>query len=374
LGRGPGGSSGVGMVKVIDRYIISEFMSAFLGAFAVMVVFYEMVSFIDMAGYFFKHAAPLDVIFRYLLFRIPMALFHVTPICVLLAATLTMASMSRFSEVTALKAAGMSLLRIAAPMIAAAAAISALAFMDSEYVFHLAAKETTRIYYEEVKKQTRKTAFQSSHIWYMADDGAIWNIGAMDYVKMTMLDVSLFAFDPQGQMTSRVTAASARYNGSGWTLKSLVKITFDGKGGFTGENVASMEFPKEAIPVEDLKKERLDPEEMNLAEISRYIGDTRAKGYDATSYVAEYYGKIAFPFISLIMPFIAVPLGARSSRSGGFLFGIMVSVVIGVTFWFLFSMGLAFGRAGRLPPFLAAFGAHFAFLMAGLYMLTTRRQ
>ncbi|MDH5510724.1 MAG: LptF/LptG family permease, partial [Nitrospinota bacterium] len=62
------------MIKVLDRYILKEFLTIFGGAMAVMVVFYEMVSFIDMAGYFFKFGATLDVIFRYLLFRIPMAL------------------------------------------------------------------------------------------------------------------------------------------------------------------------------------------------------------------------------------------------------------------------------------------------------------
>ena len=363
------------MIKIIDRHIITQFMSVFFGAFVVMVFFYEMVSFIDMSGYFYKHGAPLGVIFRYLVFRIPMALFHVTPICVLLAVTLTMATMSRFSEVTAMKAAGLSLLRIAAPMIAAATGISVLAFMDSEYVFHLAAKETTRIYYEEVKHEQRKLSFQKTHVWYMANDGAIWNIGAIDDPPTTMRDVAIYRFDPAtGRIVSRITAASAKSSESGWTLKTCVQTSFDLEGGFSEKKTPFMEFPKEAIPVEDLQKERLDPEEMNLAELSTYIAGMRAKGYEATTYVADYYGKIAFPFISFVMPFIAVPLGARSSRSGGFLFGIMVSVLIGVTFWFMFSMGLAFARAGRLPPFFGAFGAHFAFMMAGLYMLTTDRQ
>ncbi|MDH4183600.1 MAG: LPS export ABC transporter permease LptG [Nitrospinota bacterium] len=363
------------MLKVLDRYIMTEFMTIFFGSFVVMVVFYEMVSFIDMAGYFFKHHAPLNVIFRYLFFRIPMAFFHVTPICVLLAATLSMAGMSKFSEIVAMKAAGISLLRIALPMIITAGGISAVAFMDSEYIFHLAAKETTRIYIQEVKKETRKAVFQSSKVWYRADDGSLWNIGALDLVKMSMRDISVYRFDPEtNRISSRIVALSAGHNAKGWILKNCVQVLFDKDGGFTEHSISQMEVPDKAIPINDLVKEQLDPEEMNLEEISQYIADTRSKGYDATRYVAEYYGKIAFPLISFIMPFIAVPLGARSSRSGGFLFGIMISVLIGVGFWFTFSMGLSLGRAGRLPPFFSAFAAHFVFMMAGLYMLTTNRQ
>ena len=363
------------MVKVLDRYILREFLTTFAYSMAVMVVFYEMVSFIDMAGYFFKFGATLEVIFRYLLFRVPMALFHVTPICVLLASTLTMAGMSRFSEVVAMKAAGISLLRICAPILVASGVISVLALLDSEYVFHLAAKETTRIYYDEVKKQERKSVFQRSNVWYRSDDGSVWNIGFVDLDNKTMSDVSIYGFDPDtGQIIARVIAETARYSKDGWVLKKCVEVKFDKDGGFTEEHIKTMVAPIQAIPLEDLKKTQMDPEEMNLEEILEFIQDMKQKGYDATRYEAEYYGKIAFPFIAFIMPFIALPLSTRSARSGGFLFGIMVAVLIGISFWFLFSMGLAFGKSGRIPPFLSAFGAHITFLMAGFYMLTTSRQ
>jgi len=363
------------MIKVLDRYILKEFLTIFGGAMVVMVVFYEMVSFIDMAGYFFKFGATLDVIFRYLVFRIPMAFFHVTPVCVLLAATLTMAGMSRFSEIVAMKAAGISLFRICAPIIAASGVISVVAFLDSEYVFHLAVKETTRIYYEEVKKQQRKSVFQRSKVWYKSDDGSVWNIGAVDMDKKTMTDISIFGFDEgSGRIVARVIAASASYSEEGWILRDCVEVRFDGNQGFSEEHIKTMVAPHRAIPLEDLKKTQMDPEEMNMAEISEFIGDMRTKGYDATRYEAEFYGKIAFPFISFIMPFIAVPLSVRSSRSGGFLVGVMIAVLIGITFWFMFSMGLAFGKSGRIPPFLSAFGAHMVFMMAGTYMLTTNRQ
>lgn len=362
-------------MRTFDRYILTEFFRIFMLSLIVMVSFYEMVTFIDMAGYFFKFKATFDMMARYMIFKMPMALFHVTPICVLLASVLTISDMSRNSELIAMKSAGMSMARISLPLIMAAGVISFLSFLDSEYLFHLAAKETNRIYYEEVRKQKRKGLFSQDKFWYKADDGSVWNIGLMDIENKTLKDVGIFRFDKSGtKIVKRVTADEGRLVGGFWVLKDYVERDFTGKGQFIERAWAQRSLPEDSIQFDDLNKVKLNPEEMNRAQIKKYIENIRSKGYDATKYVAEMHAKIGFPLISLVMPLLAIPLGARSSRSGGILIGIGISVVIGVTFWFTFSMGLAFGKAGRLPPYLSVYGAHVLFSMAGLYMMFTDRQ
>ncbi len=362
-------------MKIFDRYILTEFFRIFLLSMIVMMAFYEMVTFIDMAGYFFKFKATFDMIARFMIFKMPMALFHVTPICVLLASVLTISDMSRNSELIAMKSCGMSMARISAPIVLAAAAISFVSFLDSEYLFHLAAKETNRIYYEEIKKQKRKALFSQDRFWYRADNGSVWNIGLLDPKKKILKDVGIFNFDPQGvRIVNRVSADEARFENGRWILKNFVERGFSEDGSFVERRWDERSLPASAIKTEDLNKVRLDPEEMNLSQIKNYIKNIKSKGYDATKYIADMHAKIGFPLISLVMPLLAIPLGVRSSRSGGLMVGIGIAVVIGVVFWFSFSMGLAFGRAGRLPPALSAYGAHCLFAMIGLYMLFTDRQ
>lgn len=362
------------MFFTLDRYILREFFRIFLLSLLAMMAFYEMVTFIDMAGYFFKFKAPPTVIGRYMLYKIPMALFHVTPICVLLASVLTMAQFSRTSELVAMKVAGMGLWRVAAPVIAASGAVSGLAFLDSEYLFHLAARETNRILYEEIKHQERNTVFSRDRFWYMADDGAIWYLGAVDLKGRRLRDVSIFATNGDGSVRARYTADGAELVNNQWVFTNLTQRKFAASGRFTEQRWDKAPLDGRLVALEDLGRARLDPEEMNLEQIREYIRDIRAKGYDTAVYVADMHAKIAFPLITLVMPLLAIPLGARSSRSGGMLAGIVVAVVIGVTFWFMFSMSVAFGRAGRLPPEVAAYGAHVVFGLTGLWMLVTDRR
>ncbi|MBF0170330.1 MAG: LPS export ABC transporter permease LptG [Nitrospinae bacterium] len=358
-------------MKIIDRYILAEFFRIFLLALATLAVFYEMVVFLDMVGYFVKFGATADEIARYMIFKLPMAIFHLTPICILLAALLTSATLSRHAEMTAMKGAGLSTFRIAAPVLIASAAVSGLMFLDSEYLFPLSARETNRIYIEEIKGQARKSLFANEGFWYTGDDGAVWNIGHVDLARRRMSDLSIFRFDETGhRILRRATAREGTMVDGAWVFSGYVERTFGHDGTFTEERWDKKEVPLTLVESEDFNKVALDPEEMNLAQMNEYVNDLKAKGYDATRYQAEMHAKLAFPLISLVMPLIAFPMGIRSSRSGGALVGVGFALVIGALFWFLFSMGVAMGRAGRLPPEFSAYGAHLVFASWGLLMLT----
>ncbi|MBI4665771.1 MAG: LPS export ABC transporter permease LptG [Nitrospinae bacterium] len=356
-------------MKVIDRYILKEFLRIFLMSMITLLMFYEMVVFLDMVGYFVKFGATTDMVARYMIFRIPMGVFHVTPICVLLAALLSIGSMSRHSELTALKAAGLSLLRISAPVLLASLAICALSFLDSEYLFHISARESNRIYYDEIKKQPRKGLFANDRIWYKADDGSIWNIGHFDPNEKELKDISIFVFNDKGdKLAARIFASRGKMTNGAWELESYVETRFGEKGAFEEKFEERHIIPAGAISYEELSQAQLDPEEMNLAQIKEYIKDVRQNGYDDTKYTADMHAKVAFPLISLVMPLLATPLAVRSSRAGGALVGIGVAVVTGALFWFTFSMGVAFGQAGKLPPLVSVYGAHIVFALAGVWM------
>lgn len=356
-------------MKIADRYVLREFLKIFLLSLVTLMVFYEMVVFLDMVGYFVKFGATTDMVARYMLFKIPMGAFHVTPICILLASILTMGAMSRHSEITALRAAGMSLARISAPVLAASFIIGALAFLDSEKLFHLAARESNRIYYEEIKRQPRKGLFASERIWYKADDGSIWNIGNLDTSKREIRDVSIFRFDRDGvRLASRMTASFGKAGANGWSLAGCVERTFGSNGGFEEVFSDKCVLPGDVITEEELKTAQLDPEEMNLEQMRAYIRDIKTKGYDPTRYTADMHAKIAFPLINIVMPLIAIPLGVRSSRRGGAMIGVGVAVVTGAVFWFMFSMGVAFGQTGKLAPWISVYAAHVFFAAAGMMM------
>ncbi|VAX22012.1 hypothetical protein MNBD_NITROSPINAE01-701 [hydrothermal vent metagenome] len=361
-------------MQIIDKYILAEFFRIFFLAMITLIVFYEMVLFFDTAGYFIKHKSTFDEISRFMLFKIPTAFFHVTPISTLMAAVLTTVSLARHNEIVALKTSGVSMLRIALPMIVAGGVISVVSFVNNEYFVYLSAKEAKRIYYDEIKEQPRKSLFSRDRFWYKADDGSIWNIGHIGEHATSIKDLSIFYFDKAGtKIVKRVNAKEGELMGDEWLLKGFVERDFFADGTFEEHSYSAHVLPAEAVPSADLDKVKLYPEEMNLVEMREYVRDIRSKGYDATKYVVEMYAKISFPLISLVITLVAIPMGTRSSRAGGALIGVGVAVVTAGVFWFTFSLALAFGHAGRIPPLVAAYGTHFLFGGMGLSALVYGR-
>ena len=113
---------------------------------------------------------------------------------------------------------------------------------------------------------------------------------------------------------------------------------------------------------------------MSYKEIRRLVKDIRASGYDDTHYAVEMNSKLATPLTAFIMALFGVPFSLRTGRRGGLFFGIVLSIVIGFSYWVLTSATLALGHAGHLPPALSAWSPNLLFSSSGLYLLLSVQQ
>ena len=94
------------------------------------------------------------------------------------------------------------------------------------------------------------------------------------------------------------------------------------------------------------------PEQMRYGELREYIEELRDSGQPVPELQVELYNKIAFPVVSLIMALVALPFAFRLGRQGA-LYGIGLSVVLGMVFLAIFVFFTKMGEAGALPPAVA---------------------
>ncbi len=104
----------------------------------------------------------------------------------------------------------------------------------------------------------------------------------------------------------------------------------------------------------DFKVMQKDAEKMGYFELRKYVKKIQSEGYDVTRYLVELQGKIAFPLITLILVFIAVPFSLRSERSGGAMESAGIGIFIGFSYWIVHAFSMSLGRSGMLPVFLSA--------------------
>jgi lipopolysaccharide export system permease protein len=278
------------------------------------------------------------------------------PACVLLAALITFGLFSRNHEIVAMKANGISLTRIARPVLAFALLACGLNFLLNEFVTPAANWQAEYIKYVEVQKKKEWGAFKENQIWYKSQN-AIYNFKLFVPSENRIKGVTISYLDPQFSLLSRIDAREALWKGDRWELRDVLRTTFAGKDFPVIERLPTLAVDIAEKP-EDFLIVQKSADQMGFRELRKYIRKLRQEGYDATRYETDLHGKIAFVFASLILALIGVVFPMRSERSGGIAQGIGIGVIIGFSYWIVFAFTLSLGRSGTLPPVVAAWATN----------------
>ena len=128
-------------MKILDRYILTQFLTNFLGALSVLIlifVFHTIFTYIDeLAG----RGLELWIIGKFLIFFIPQLIPIIMPLAVVIASIMTFGAFAENYEFAAMKASGISLLRVMRPLIVLMALLSIGTFFLANNVIPVAYRE-----------------------------------------------------------------------------------------------------------------------------------------------------------------------------------------------------------------------------------------
>lgn len=357
----------VGM-NILDRYVYGLFFRYFFGGMAMLITLFAMIIFFEVVGDFVKAGSSFGLMAAYFFYRLPEAAYYMTPMAVLTASIIALSIMTKQKETMVLMSCGVSPFRITRPIVAGALLIAAATFMVGEYVLPSALVNATEIWNRKVKGYRNISSGKQNSIWIKSDSGEMWNIGFLNLAGGTAYDVTVVEIAPGNEgFATIIQAASGRLKtGGGWTFTDVRERRFTPEGEADDETFKEKAYPF-ALGAGELERAEKKPEEMNLREIAAYVAQMEKAGYKDARYTVDMYTKITFPLISVVMAALAIPFGLKSRRAGGALPAVTLAATLGFTFWFFYSMGISLGHSGKLPPPLAAGGAHLLFLFAAAY-------
>jgi lipopolysaccharide export system permease protein len=358
--------------RTLHRYVIREFLKILGLSLSSLILIYIVVMFFQKMNVFSKYNAPFHLIFVYFLYKIPEVTFQWTlPYAILLATLLTLGTLSRHSEITAMKAGGVSLYRITFPLLFIALVISFLSFLGNEYLVPITYQKTRYLLDVQVRKE-KPANFKNYKIWYRSDH-RILNIHLLDAHKQVLSGFTLYQFDDNFQCTERIDAREVKWVGGRWRF-------YDGTVRDFGEGGSIQVTPFKEIELnlgedwESLRRIGRYSEEMSYGELWTYIEKIQASGYDATRYLVDFYSKLSTPFLNLIMVLIGIPFALKTSRSGGVALSVGTSVMIGFVYGVIFYIFISFGKSGVISPFLSCWTPTLLFGLAGIFTLMSIRQ
>jgi len=357
-------------MRILSRYVLREFMRFFSITLTAFVTLFVMGELIEKMDEYIEHKAAVADIARLVLYQLPNIIFLMTPVAVLLSTLLALGVLSKNSEVIAMKASGVPLYRIIAPIFSVAVGLSLVIFWANESVIPYCNSTAEYIKNTEIEKRPPRPALKHDKLWFRGPEGEIINIGLVEFEKDVphCYGVTFYKLNKDFQLVERVDAARMDWVDGGWVLAKGSVYSFRDNGGikvthFLSQPVDLPEKPEDFKPVEKLS------EEMNFSELSRYIARLRNEGYNPVKYMVDLDGKVSFTLANIIMVIVAVPFSLKTSRSGGMALGVGICIFVAISYWLIHSFAMSLGHAGRFPPFFAAWLANMLFGAGGFYML-----
>lgn len=359
--------------RVLHRYVIREYLKILSLSLSSLILIYLVVLFFQKVDLFVKYKAPFSLIFLYLLYKIPEVIFQWTlPYGVLLATLLTLGTLSRNSEITAMKAGGVSLYRITFPLFFIALFISLCSFLGNEYLVPSTNQKTRYLLSVQLRKESPASFFKNYKIWYRSDH-YIFNIQLLDPNRKALMGFTLYRFDDQFRCVQRIDAREAKWINGVWKCYDGTARNFDEKEaiGTTAFKEFELSLPETWESFQNIERQS---REMSYTELRTYVQKIQSAGYNSTRYLVDLYAKLSYPFLNLIMILIGVPFALKTGRSGGVALSIGISIMIGFAYGVTFYVFLSFGKSGILSPFLSSWIPTILFGLGGIFTLMTIRQ
>ncbi len=349
-------------MSIIDRYLTREVAKYFCIILATIISIYMIVDFFDETDIFLESGLSFPKALFYFISKMPIAEF--IPACVLLSVLVTFGLMNKNNEIVALKSSGVSIFYLLRSILGIGIFFFIVIIILSEAVVPITKNKAESIWAKEAKKKSTAT-LKEKDIW-IKGDYSIFHIRYFNSNDKTIQGITLNYFDKDFKVTRRIDSEKGVFKEGNWFLYDTLEQKLD-EGGriyFHKELAVKLDFSPD-----ELNRVAVKSETMSVIELYNYIKKIESEGYDATKYQVDFYSKIVFPFVCIIMSIVGTGISLRISSKESLPVNIVYGIGTAFLYWVFYSFCLSLGGGGMLNPLLAALVPNLLFLCFGIFTI-----
>lgn len=359
------------MFNIIDRYISKIFLGFFLGGLTVFVTLFVAIDYMTNIA---QYKAPAESVLHYYMLLAPSQVYQFLPVACLLGTIFTLSQLSRSNELVAMFSSGMSLARVAMPILAWVIILSGLGFYMNDRLLPMVNQKKNYILYVDIqKKPGLYSTVKTNKIWYRSGN-VLFNIQTLQADKGQAQGLTMYFFSSTWQLIQMITAQSVKLMGPTWELSDGT-VTL-----FAQESSVPMtkDFKTKTISVAedtaDIQKSSQSTETLSVSELKRFISRNKESGLETLRYEVDYHAKFAFAFAAFVMSFLGVPFSVTRQRAGGAAFNVGATIVLAFVYWAAYSSGITLGQHGALPPMIAVWVPNLTMIaLSAIFLIRLRR-
>ena len=355
-------------MSLITRYILWQFFAAMGISLLAFVGIFYIVDLIGQLDKFLDREVSAYYIALYYLYFLPYIVVLTIPVSLLLASLFTFGQLSKYGELTAMKASGLSIYRLQYPMLLASILISMAVFAAGEWIVPEANMDRDDIKSDHVERLSRESYSIRNNIFFRGEDGRQYFLRVYNGHRREATGVLVSEFR-EGAIIKTIIAEELAWSETGWVLRKGMQRDFFPRGALRSATLFdSLDVSTWAERPEDFERAQKRPESMNYGELKQYIHNVQRGGGDVQGYLVDLNLKVAFPCANIVIVLFGGALASHVRRSGVAL-GFAMSIGICFLYWGLLRIAQALGHAGTLTPLTAAWGPNLIFCLLGLLLL-----
>ncbi len=360
-------------IPILDGYLLREMFGPFMFALGAFLLFWALNIFFLAADYIINQHAPFFLVLRFVVFRIPQATPMAFPFACLFAALLAIGRVMGDNEVTAMRTAGIPVMRIVLSPFVFGLAMFALAYGINEWIAPRSVDLSTRTFYQIIY-HTDALPVEPQFFRKDPDTGNTFYVTQVAPDNKTMMDVQIFKPAKYGVWNETLQAKTATVERSTLVLHDVIDTRFNNDGFLTNQqrvNSVSIGLPLGETASQFVSQVNNDPWTMSSKSLRTQVSALQAQGIGGTAMgnlQINLADKLAWPFSCIIGVIVALPLALRFGKRGKTL-GIALSIIAFFVYYLMVSAASAFGRNGALNPYLAAWLPNLIMGTAGALLL-----
>jgi len=310
---------------------------------------------IGKGGYSFAHALA------YVAYTAPRRAYILFPTSAVIGALMGLGQLAATSELTALRALGLSRRRLSISVAVTLALLTLLMVVGMETVGAWGDNQATVL--KNTARNGNVAVARYSGLW--AREGDVFlNAQTGDEVvrdgqpEVQLRDVRLYELAGDGRLQSIAHAALAVHGADGWLLKDVRRTTFHARS--VEQKQVAEERWESKLDAASLSANIARPRAMTARDLAKSIDYRERNGLDARDFEDEYWSRWFYAFNVLALCLAAIPFAFGSLRSGGLGKRLFLGILFALGFWVLqllfsrlaLAFKLDFRLAYALPPIL----------------------
>jgi lipopolysaccharide export system permease protein len=350
-------------MKIIDKYIIKQYLTTFFVMFGLFIPIGIMVDFAEKIDKFRENEVPGDLIISYYIDFVWYFGSQLYPVFLFLAVIFFTSRLANNTEITAILSSGLSFQRFTKPFFISASIIVSFALFAGMFIVPKSNLNFNEFVSEYVKSEEKRN---TSRLFKQINDNEYIYVSAYDPSRKRGLNFTLENFDGN-ELKHKITATTIRWDDSIFRLTNYVKRTINGD-----QEILKKITRKDTLldfDVDDLAPLNYVAETLNFFELNELIRYERRAGSPLiNSHLLVRHKRYTIPLSCFILTLIAISVSSFKKR-GGTGSNLAIGVSLGFLFIFLDKILSVLVIKSNFSPALASWGILLVFLTIALFLL-----